>query len=134
MAIQGFSKRYFSTVHDLSSVTIGLSSMVVGRVSVAATRKQNKCTTPSKTHQNDHFARANDSSDGEKDRSKQSSLHSGLSQAEKLMMPPADSRIHSGLLEKKVTFLRHYVAVSKFSVIRFLSQLEYEEQLNVGLH
>ncbi len=105
MAISGFSKRYFSTVHDLSSVTIGLSSMVVGRVSVAATRKQNKCTTPSKTHQNDHFARANYSSDGEKDRSKQSSpsLHSGLSQAEKLMMPPADSRIHSGLLEKKVT-------------------------------
>ena len=105
MAIQGFSKRYFITVHDLSSITIGLSSMVVGRVSVTATRKQNKCTTPSKTHQNDHFARANYSSDGEKERSKQASLHAddGLSKAQKLMMPPAESRIHSGLLEKKFT-------------------------------
>ena len=79
--------------------------MVVGRASVAAERKPNKSTASSKNHQNDHFARANYSSDGEKERSKQASLHAndGLSKAQKLMMPPAESRIHSGLLEKKVT-------------------------------
>jgi hypothetical protein len=77
--------------------------MVVGRASLAAARKQNKCTPPSKNHQNDHFTRANYSSDGEKERPKQASLHEGLSKAQKLMMPPADSRIHSGLLDKKVT-------------------------------
>ena len=62
----------------------------MGRASVAAARKH----VPSKNHQNDHFARANYSSDGEKERSKQASLNDGLSKAEKLMMPTADSRIY----------------------------------------
>ena len=80
-----------------------LSIMLVRTSSISSSRSLSKYNVSSKSHQNDHFARTHSSSDGEKERSKQASLNDGLSKAQKLMMPTADSRIHSGLLEKKVT-------------------------------